>query len=484
MFDLKKLRKLPKGADLSHIQPDLRDKAVPITALSGHPDNPRKHPDANKQAIAGSLRKYLQRKPVVANMTSEGLRIEAGHGVYAEMLAAGAQYIACTIVEDDPVTELGFMLADNRTGDLSEDDPEKLAPLLRQLIDAGEDVEEIGWDDAAVKHLLGDEKEDQGGNDSSPDDDTPVNRADELQKEWRTARGQVWEISSKSVPGMFHRVVCGDCREPTDIALLLSGRKINVAFTSPPYASQRKYDEESGFKPIKPDAYVDWFEAVQANVKANLADDGSWFINIKEHCEDGQRHLYVKDLTIAHVRQWGWMFVDELVWLRKGVPGGWPNRFKNGWEPCFHFAKQENICFNPLNVGHESDGVFEYDAAMMKTPAGFLSGKKNAGGRSKEDNFKAGIARPSNVLQVQTGEVSAASLHTATFPIGLPTFFIKAFSDPGDLIFDPFLGSGTTMIAAEREGRIACGTEISPKYVAVILQRAKDAGMNPRLLNV
>ena len=70
--------------------------------------------------------------------------------------------------------------------------------------------------------------------------------------------------------------------------------------------------------------------------------------------------------------------------------------------------------------------------------------------------------------------------HQAAFPVGLPTFFIKAYSDPGDLIFDPFLGSGTTMIAAEKEGRIACGMEISPKYVAVILQRCKDAGLEPR----
>lgn len=158
-MNAKTLRKLPKGADLSHIHPDMHVLAVPITALSGHPDNPRKHPDANKKAIAGSLRKYLQRKSVVVNLTPQGLRIEAGHGVYGEMLAAGSQYIACTIVEDDPVTELGFMLADNRSGDLSEDDPEKLAPILRQLIDAGEDVEEIGWDDAAVRELLVGEEE-------------------------------------------------------------------------------------------------------------------------------------------------------------------------------------------------------------------------------------------------------------------------------------------------------------------------------------
>jgi site-specific DNA-methyltransferase (adenine-specific)/site-specific DNA-methyltransferase (cytosine-N4-specific) len=482
MFDLKKLRKLPKGADLSHIQPDLRDKAVPITALSGHPDNPRKHPDANKQAIAGSLRKYLQRKPVVANATEKGLRIEAGHGVYGEMLAAGAQYIAVTVVEDDAITELGYMLADNRTGDLSEDDAEKLEPILRQLIEAGEEVEEFGWDEATVKGLLRDAKDERNGDESSHDDDIPqTNHADELQKEWQTERGQVWEIPSKSLPGQCHRVVCGDCRIASDVAALLDGRKVNVAFTSPPYASQRKYDEESGFKPIKPDSYVEWFEAVQANVRAHLAQDGSWFVNIKEHCEDGQRHLYVKDLTIAHVRQWGWRFVDELCWKRQGVPGGWNNRFKNGWEPIFHFSLADiSIKFRPENVHIMSESVFEYDPLTPKAKkSGFLSGTC-----SKRKGAGVGAARPDNVIEANTGETTFASAHGATFPLGLPTFFIKAYSDPSDSIFDPFLGSGTTMIAAEREGRIAYGTEISPKYVAVILQRAKDAGLQPRRLNV
>jgi hypothetical protein len=165
----KTLRKIPKNADLSHIHPDLRSLAVPVAALSGHPDNPRLHPDANRRAIANSLRKYLQRKPIVANLTDKGLRIEAGHGVYGELLAAGAQYVAVTIVEDDPVTELGFMLADNRSGDLSEDDPEKLAPIMKQLLEAGEDVEEIGWDDAAVTALLG--EPDRSSGDGKPSDD-------------------------------------------------------------------------------------------------------------------------------------------------------------------------------------------------------------------------------------------------------------------------------------------------------------------------
>ena len=154
MIDPKKARRIPKDADLSRIHPDLRDKAVPCSLLTAHPDNPRVHPEANKRAIAGSLKRFQQRNLIVVNRTDAGLRIEAHHEVFRQMLELGSEYVAVAIMEDDPITEMGFLLADNRTGDLSEDDPEKLSPILRQLIDAGEEVEEIGWDEQAVKALL------------------------------------------------------------------------------------------------------------------------------------------------------------------------------------------------------------------------------------------------------------------------------------------------------------------------------------------
>ena len=195
----------PQDADLSAIAEDLRDKAVPVSALSKHPDNPQIHPEANKKAIAGSLKRYLQRKPIVVNLTASGLRIEAGHGVYEQMVQAGSDYVAVTIVEDDPVTEFGYMIADNRTSELSETDPERLAPILRQLIDAGEDVEEIGWDDAALAMLLGEPDSSSGGGGKDEDEtEAPVDRAAELQQEWQTALGQIWEIPSKSEIGRAH----------------------------------------------------------------------------------------------------------------------------------------------------------------------------------------------------------------------------------------------------------------------------------------
>jgi len=301
-----------------------------------------------------------------------------------------------------------------------------------------------------------------------------VDRASELQVEWQTAVGQVWEIPSKTVSGKCHRVLCGDCRNPDDVTRLLDGQKVNVAFTSPPYASQRKYDEESGFMPIKPEAYVEWFEAVQENVRAHLAQDGSWFVNIKEHCEDGQRHLYVKDLTIAHVRKWGWLFVDEFCWTHGGIPGEVHQHFKNQFESVIHFATRDRFKIRPRQVTHESDSV-------PQGGGGNIASQQGSGRAGKDYAVGAGLAYPGNVLSL--GKAREALGHSAAFPVSLPAFFVKAFSDLGDIIYDPFLGSGTTMIAAEREGRVCVGLELSAKYLAVILQRAKDAGLEPRLVS-
>jgi DNA modification methylase len=281
---------------------------------------------------------------------------------------------------------------------------------------------------------------------------------------------------------MTHRILCGDCRKPEDVARLFAGAKANVVITSPPYASQRKYDESSGFKPIPPDQYVEWYRAVASSVESVLAPDGSYFLNIKEHAEDGERHLYVKDLTLAHKRAWGWRFVDE------------PNRFKNAWEPVFQFCRQKAIKFRPTSAGVESNDCLKYDAAMP-TPSS-VSGSGLLGVRprgssldSKAPHFSsevsranlgkragagmngrfAGIARPSNVVEVRCE--CGQSDHSAPFPVALVEFFIKSFSDPGDIIFDPFMGSGTTLVAAAKLGRIGYGMELSPAYCDVIVKR-------------
>lgn len=273
--------------------------------------------------------------------------------------------------------------------------------------------------------------------------------------------------------GLEYGVICGDCRDTRALAKLLGGRKANAVITSPPYASQREYDASSGFKPIPPAEYTDWYKGVADGIESILAPDGSYFLNIKEHADGGERSLYVKDLVLAHKRSWGWRFVDEFCWRNtgNGVPGRWPNRFKNAWEPVFHFSRQGEIKFRPANVQYESDSVMSGTGCEHADGRRFdVHGSASVFTGASKPRV-AGMALPSNVIEVkcETGQGE----HSAPYPRALVEFFIKAFTDPGDVIFDPFLGSGTTMIAAMALGRSCYGTEISPRYCDVIVKRAE-----------
>jgi DNA modification methylase len=116
------------------------------------------------------------------------------------------------------------------------------------------------------------------------------------------------------------------------------------------------------------------------------------------------------------------------------VPGKWPNRLKNAWEPVFHFCRNKEIKFRPKAAGHESDNVVAYSPDNHCSP----SGSGLLGYRA--ENI-AGIAWPSNVIEVKA-EGSQGS-HSAPFPRALVEFFVKAFSDAGDVVYDPFTSSGT-----------------------------------------
>ena len=286
-----------------------------------------------------------------------------------------------------------------------------------------------------------------------------------------------------------HRLICGDSRDPEVMAQLFDGAKANVAITSPPYATQREYDASSGFTPIPPERYIDWYKAVADNIADVLAPDGSYCLNIRAHCEDGQRHLYVMKLLIAHVEQWNWRFVDDLCWVKSdgGTPGGWPNRFKNAWEPVFHFCRQPQIKFRPTAVGHVSEDCFDYSPNNPKSTSG--SGLLGTGARGPAtgrlgaddgDGRFAGIARPSNVIEVKSE--SSQGSHSAPFPRALVEFFVKAFSDAGDIVFDCFMGSGSSMAAAHVLDRIGYGCEISPAYCDVIVRRMINLGAGPVVL--
>jgi len=439
----------------------IRTADIPLDELTPFPGNAKR---GDVDTIRASLRRNGQYRSLVVREIPDGpLIVLAGNHTMQALAAEGHPTARCEVVLCDDATARRINLADNRTAELGGYDNDALAELLSYM---DGDYEGTGYTDEDVEALITppdiEELEPAGGDDDEADTTPP--------KEPVTKPGDIWILGP-------HRIICGDVRDYATVERLLDGNRINIAFTSPPYASQRTYDETSGFRPIPPDEYVDWFEDVQANVRAHLADDGSWFVNIKEHCDDGQRDLYVKDLTVAHVRRWGWRFVDELCWVdaSNGFPGSFPNRFKDAWEPVFHFSLTKAIKFNPLANGTQSSDVLTYD------PKSYMH--MNGEGYRVDDprTYEQGVARPSNVITVPAGGDRGVA-HSAAFPSKLPEWFIKAYSDARDTVFDPFMGSGSTLIAAHRNDRIAYGTEISTGYCDVICRRFQQTtGTRPVL---
>ena len=447
-----------------------------IRALVPDVRNSRTHSDAQVAQVAASIREFGWTNPILVD--GDGVII-AGH---ARLLAArklGLEEVPVIVLAHlTPAQKRALVIADNKLALNAGWDEDTLRAELVSLQEDGFDLDVVGFSDEELRVLLADGSGDADADETAEEEipEAPINPV--------SRAGDVWTIGC-------HRLICGDCRDSGVVAQVLDGAHATVVITSPPYTTQREYDPSSGFEPIPPEKYVGWYALVAANIAPILADDGSYFLNIKEHANDGERNLYVKDLVLAHRRLWGWRFVDEFCWRKtdNGVPGGWGNRFKNAWEPGFHFCRHAEIKFRPKAVGHVSEDCFDYSPNNPKSTSGsglLGTGARGAAanqpGSNDEEGRFTGIARPSNVIEVKTE--SSQGSHSAPFPRALVEFFLKAFSDEGDSIFDPFMGSGTTMAAAHVLGRNGYGCEISPAYCDVILRRMKElTGEDPVLVD-
>jgi hypothetical protein len=350
-------------------------EVVPIDDLSADPGNLRTHDARSDSGIEASLKRFGPARSIVVD--GKGV-VRAGNGTLEAARRAGitdvlviepkpGQLVAVRRSDWSPSEATGYAISDNRLTDLSSFDQDALGATLRALQDEDFDLDAVGFTDAEVDALFGD-----AGNDDSEVSEDPgakVDQAAELQAKWGTEPGQLWLIPSRTSPGRDHRLLCGDSAKAEDVARLMDGTCAHGAFTSPPYAEQRK--AQYGGTPA--DRYVEWWDAIQANVRDHLAPDGSFFVNIKSHCEDGERHLYVNDLVAAMKRRFGWLFVDEFCWIREGVPGRWSNRLANGFEPIFHFSLTKDIKFRPDSVAHESERTFSYSPDNRISATGFVS---------------------------------------------------------------------------------------------------------------
>lgn len=246
---------------------------------------------------------------------------------------------------------------------------------------------------------------------------------------------------------------------------------IDVIITSPPYAERRK----KAYGGIPEEKYVEWFTPYAIEIKRVLKSTGSFFLNIKPHTKKGERSLYVFDLVCALKRNVGFKFIDEFSWTKNAFPGNLKGRFKNGFEPVYHFTKSDptNITFNPLACGKPIKE--ESIARAYRKQCGPPKNGSGMTGMNTNNIKNLCIARPSNVINVNnvSNQFSEKQLHPATFPEGLVEFFVKSFSNENDLILDPFAGSGTVAITSIKTNRNYIVIENKLEYFDLINKRIK-----------
>ncbi|MCB0490250.1 MAG: site-specific DNA-methyltransferase [Cyclobacteriaceae bacterium] len=259
----------------------------------------------------------------------------------------------------------------------------------------------------------------------------------------------------------------GDCKKELG---KVADNSIDLIVTSPPYADQRN----GTYGGIHPSKYVEWFLPISKELFRVLKPTGTFVLNIKEKVVDGERSTYVMELILEMKKQ-GWLWTEEFIWHKKNsYPGKWPNRFRDSWERLLQFNKEKK--FNmyqdevmvPMGDWAKSrlKNLSETDKRRDNSKVGSGFGKNISNWISRDKAY------PSNVLHLATE--CGNKNHSAAFPEELPEWFIKLFTKEADTVLDPFMGSGTTLVVANRMKRNSIGIELKPEYFKMVKNQIKS----------
>ncbi len=252
-------------------------------------------------------------------------------------------------------------------------------------------------------------------------------------------------------------IYLGDCLPTLE---KFPSNSIDLIITSPPYADRRI----KTYGGTKPEEYVDWFLPIGEQLLRVLKPTGTFILNIKEKAENGERHTYVLELILA-LRKIGWLWTEEFIWHKKNsYPGKWPNRFRDSWERLLQFNKDRKFNMYQEAVMVPVGDWSKNRLRNLSDTDKIRDNAKNGSGFGK--NISNWVDRdkvyPNNVLHLAT-ECNNKN-HSAAFPEALPEWFINLFTIEGNTVLDPFMGSGTTVVVAERMYRKGIGIEILPEY--------------------
>ena len=405
--------------------------------------NWRIHPKPQQDSLSGVLSDVGVVQNVIINKRTDpswgrDQNVETvvdGHLRISLAISAGQPTVPVTYVDLDRAEEAEILATLDPLAAMAATDSAQLDSLLQSFNSS----------DAAVGAMLADLAKEAGLYLDKPVEapEAQIDKAEELRVKWGTAAGQLWEIPSKSVPGKAHRLLCGDSTKAEDVARLMGTDKAEMVWTDPPYGVAIG-DKNKMLNAI----------ARSNRVEENLANDTldepslvrmleGAFDSAMVHCLAGAAWYVAAPAGPLHVL-FGQVLKDRGIWRQ-----------------TIQWVKN-NATFSPMGVDYHwrAEPIFY----------GWLpnAGHRYYGGRTQNTVWE--IDRPSKSPE-----------HPTMKPVELVSRAIENSSQSGQIVYDPFLGSGTTMVAAEQLGRLGYGNDVESKYVAVALQRLADMGLVPRL---
>jgi site-specific DNA-methyltransferase (adenine-specific) len=250
----------------------------------------------------------------------------------------------------------------------------------------------------------------------------------------------------------------------------LPDNSVDLVITSPPYADLKVYIDNPG---ILADNYVEWFLPICNEICRVIKPTGSFILNINDKVENGFRHPYVYDLISEIHKRTELKMFERLFWNKmKGLPNR--SRFGDRVEFLFWFAKEKGFKFyiDEMRTEYSEKSIQRMKNPLKKRFARTEENQKSNEYKEWEPNPKGAL--PTTLVNISSESKRIADNHVAVYPVELVDYFIKGSTEEGDLVLDPFMGTGTTAVSAKKLGRNYIGFEKQEEYIEVANKRILD----------
>jgi len=441
----------------------------PVAELRAHPGNARVHGAAQIEQIKASMLAFGFTNPLLVD--DAGVLI-AGHGRLEAAVALGIDKVPTIVLRHlSGAQKEALRLADNRIAENATWDQALLRDALA-AVQAAQDIDlgALGFSADELANILaaagdavsnGDAPEAlsadsaEGGGaagaaDAEETADDPADAEPEPPRQAVARVGDIWLLGE-------HRLACGDSTNRSTVARVMAADRAAVLFTSPPYGNQRDYTTGG---------VSDWdalMQGVFQHLDGAVRRDAQVLVNLGLIHREGEWQPYWQG-WLDWMRAQGWRRFGLYAWDQgPGLPGDWNGRLAPAFELVFHFnreARQANKIVPCKWAGTPNKG------SGLRAADGEVKAYTHIGLPVQEMRI------PDSVLRIARHKGRGIETeHPAVFPVALPEFLMRAYTDEGDVVFEPFGGSGTTILAGQRTGRRVRAIELAPAYVDLAIAR-------------